>query len=139
MGCPFVGNVVNGVAAVAVVPGVGVHYPCKEEMLEIVVPDSLLHNRSHRVVEDPEDQVGIRSHTRDDGEGGILREEDIHETEAAIHTHSVGEPHMKDTAGIPAEPPHILAVAGRDILPRPSMDLDGPEDQEATSVDIRPA
>jgi hypothetical protein len=27
VGYPFVGNVVNGVAAVAVVPGVGVHHP----------------------------------------------------------------------------------------------------------------
>jgi hypothetical protein len=87
------------------------------------------------VVEDP---VGIRSHTRDDGEGGILREEDIHETEAAIHNHSVEGPHMKDMAGIPAEPPRILAVVGRDILPCPSMDRDGPEDQEATWDDIRP-
>jgi hypothetical protein len=88
------------------------------------------------VVEDP---VGIRSHTRDDGEGGILREEDIHETEAAIHNHSVGGAHMKDMAGIPAEPPRILTVVGRDILPCPSMDRDGHEDQEATRDDIRPA
>jgi hypothetical protein len=88
------------------------------------------------VVEDP---VGIRSHTRDDGEGGILLQEDIHETEAAIHNHSVGEPHMQDMAGILAEPPRILTVVGRDILPCPSMDLDGREDQEATWVDIRPA
>ena len=140
VGCPFVGNVADGAAAVAVVPGVGVHHPCKEETLENVVPDNHLHNRSHRAVEDLEDRVGIHSHTRDDGERGILLEEDIHEkTEAAIHNHSVGEPHTKDMMGIPAEPPRSLVVAGRDILPCPSMDLDGHEDQEATWVDIRPA